>query len=90
MARLTQEEARALVDRAGGQLAAAREVGVPPSTFRMWLYPEETRASNREANLRYSRNLTGTQYAKKLLRNRRYAALRRMTTRNQRRESTSG
>lgn len=38
--RLTPEEARALVEKHGGQRAAARATGVPRTTFQQWLSPE--------------------------------------------------
>lgn len=49
--RLTQDEARALVEQHGSQQAAANAIGVPRSTFQYWLDPESHRARCRK---RYS------------------------------------
>lgn len=96
MAGLTQEQAADLVEWAGSKNAAAAVAGVPRSTFRYWVNPEPDRArmsrnyvADPEAKCAAMRehyeNLTGVEYARKLLRQRRHKALRRKAQREQRR-----
>ncbi len=99
--RLTPEEAQAVVDRVGSKKAAARELGVPWTTFYYWLYPEKNRQKTREwrafsdnaekdkqRNREWFENLSGTAYNHRLLENRRRAALRRKRERRQQKEAT--
>lgn len=77
---LSVEEAHALWDKHGTQRKAAAAIGIPQSTFHGYLHPARRRARDRE---RYYA-LSGTEYNRLLLRQRRDKALRRMRQRNER------
>ncbi len=93
---LSPEEAQAAVDRFGGKKAAARELGVPWTTFYYWLYPEKNRQGTRawreyadnaekdkQRNRDWFENLGGTAYNARLLRQRRRHALVRKRKREE-------
>ncbi len=94
-------EAAALVEREGSISAAARHLGVPRHTLRHWLDPERGRAhmkkwyaANAERKRKQERErydaMTGFQYNRMLLVNRRWDALRRRKKRDREREEHLG
>jgi hypothetical protein len=94
---MTPDEANALVERMGSKSAAARHMGVAWSTFDHWTDPERGRKrfrryyeANREKKVQYERdhydNLSGFQYNRKMLRKRRWEALKALNERNRRRK----
>ena len=90
---LTPDQARDLVDHFGGVRAAGRGIGVDNTTVLYWLDPERKRAKERD---RYHANpeprlerqraryeaLTGLEYNRLLLRQRRIKALARRAKRS--------
>lgn len=69
MAGLTPDQARQLIEWAGGQRAAAREVGVAQSTVAYWLKPRPwTEEQNEKRRDRYRNDPTYRE--RKLTRNR--------------------
>jgi hypothetical protein len=123
---MTPDEAKALVQQYGSQVAAADAIGVPRSTFQFWMHPERTlqlkrerraknpekerararewkrknapkrrewerryRAENERAGEKHRQDsrerywaMSGIEYNRRLLRQRRQSALKRMAKRN--------
>lgn len=95
---LTEAEAAALVEKYGSQKAAAEAYGVPRHTFRYWLnrgqeqaqrrrrYRENPEPQRTRARERWE-NLSGLEYSRRLLQQRRIKALHRMAERKRRQEA---
>lgn len=91
---LSVEEAHALWDKHGTQRKAAAAIGIPQSTFHGYLHPARRReryATDEAFSERHREHvreryyaLSGTEYNRLLLRQRRDKALRRMRQRNER------
>lgn len=79
---LTPSQTQDLVSWAGGQQAAARAIGVSQGSVWYWLNPETARERSAAAQRRYMDTCSGVTYNRKLLRNRRWRAMRAMAERN--------
>lgn len=97
----TPEQAQDLVEHFGSIRETARALGYARSSIQGWLRPEAARErnarnhrENRESRLAAMREryygLSGYEYARTRLLNRRVKALARMRKRNEERNATSG
>ncbi len=98
---LTPEECQQVIDLAGGIRAAARALDMPRTTFKAWMDPEANRQRvadwyaadperGREKQRRWFANLSGFEYNRRLLKQRRRKALYRRAKRHQRLEESRG
>lgn len=99
---MNPEKCRELVEKHGGRMAAAQSIGVATKTsegaFRRWLNLYECREYDLRYNMgrgrlrhrRWYESLSGREYNKRLLKDRRRRALNRMAERNKRREAEYG